>query len=535
MNKKLVIIFLAALIVIAALAYLAYASPAIGFTYNTPTNGSTQFPEIGGVLNFSISTNESFNTSCELMWNNNGTLFAMSNMSAANTSWQLNFNIPAANRTAINNARYRCGNTTPLKEWSNATSILYFWINDNTYTIQDLVVVNNSILSGIPKLNISMNNEKNATNCTFNYNAAGEQSALMGQSPNRRFWSNASALSWSDSSYGAQHNISYNCTDSAGNYSGSGLYFFKLDTAAPTFPATPVFSSIGNKSTGGNYITITANTTDANAGYCGASLYYGSDIRRNVSREVSFNSSANNANCTVNITPSDIAEDGYVEITPFVKDVAGNENVSSTNQSYIIYRLKTGWNVVTGYENKTLSQIAAEFTNVTYVSVFDNQPTMKNFTTFTVGGSTNSGVGSNHSANYSYGAAYVYVNADVVSMRRYYALPSAWTNATLWTNSTVGKPTWNLVGVTKQLTNLNTTMMQNVCTNTTGAIVGTNCANLTWFSFYSIQDGKFCSFYRNRLATSCSLTTAQYNLTRGDALWIAVQNTNVILMRGSWS
>jgi len=491
---------------------------------------------------------------------------------------------------------------------SATAGFLYFTPKNYAgYSILDRVIINNSILNAIPVLNITVVSE-NATNCTFNYDAAGEQSALMSQSPDRGFWTNASALSWTDTTFDTWDNITYNCTDSAGNYSGSGLLFFKLDTAAPTFPATPTFSSISNKSTGGNYLTVTINTTDANPSYCGLSLYYGSGTRRNISSEVSFNSTLNNALCYVNVTPSDIVEDGYVEIVPFVKDNAGNENTSTTNQSYIVYRLKTGWNIITGYQNKTLSQIAAEFTNVTYVSVFDNRGNMKNFTTFTVGGATNANTGANFSSDYSSGAAYVYVNSDVVSIRRYYSPPSSWQSVNLYHNTSASKPTWNLIGVTAQLTNLNSTIMQNVCGNYTlgtttnetvnftandtwvaltnslvlsasavmnesvsipagnwttnathiklvdtvgdvdplldynvtytytGAYSYANCANVTWVSFYSIQDGKFCSFYRNRLATSCSLTSAQYNLTRGDALWIATQpGVNITLARGSWS
>jgi hypothetical protein len=467
------------------------------------------------------------------MYANNGTLITMSNMSAANTSWQLAFNIPSADRTSTQNVTFKCGNTTALKEWYNTTNgFLFFTPKNAKYTILDRVIINNSILKTKSALNITIVSD-NATNCTFNYNNAGEQAALMTQS-NRGFWTNASTIvAWSETAFGTWSNITYNCTDSAGNYSGSGMYFFKLDTAAPTFPATPVFSSIGNKTTGGNYITLTINSTDANPSYCGASLYWSDGTRTNVSTEVSFNLSTTNANCSLNVTPSDITNDGYVEVVPFMKDNAGNENTSTTNQSYIFYRLKTGWNVITGYENKTLTQIAGEFTNVTYVSVWDNLN--KVFVTFTVGGATNSGIGSNITSNYSAGAAYIYVNANVNVMRRYYAPPAAWLNISLFSNNTTNTP-WNLVGITKQLTDLNATLMGNVCTNLTGTIVGANCANLTWFSYYSVQEGKFCSFYRNRLATSCARLTNETNLTRGDALWIAVQSgANVTLIRGSWS
>jgi hypothetical protein len=75
----------------------------------------------------------------------------------------------------------------------------------------------------------------------------------------------------------------------------------------------------------------------------------------------------------------------------------------------------------------------------------------------------------------------------------------------------------------------------NVSYTWTAAYSAANCANITWVSFWNPAENKYCSFYRNRLSTGCLYTSAQYNLTRGDALWIAVQNgINITLARGSW-
>jgi hypothetical protein len=311
------------------------------------------------------------------------------------------------------------------------------------------------------------------------------------------------------------------------------MYFFKLDTTVPTFTA-PTFT-LANKSTGGNYLNITANITDQNPGGCKASLYYTSGtIRNTTSSDVSYNASLNNTVCMVNITPADIVEDGKADVAMYSKDLAGNENISA-NQTYIFYRLKTGWNLITGYENKTVAQIAGEFTNVTYVSLWDNNE--KVFWTYTTGGSTNSTMGVNFSSNLSAGAEWVYVNADVVSMRRYYAVPTTWQNVSLFYNTSANLTTWNLIGVTKYLTDLNATMQRDACYNTTYQIPSgfANCSNVTWVSFWSTQENKFCTFYRGRLSTSCSLTADKYNLTSGDALMIAVQaNVNMTLDRSKW-
>jgi hypothetical protein len=330
-----------------------------------------------------------------------------------------------------------------------------------------------------------------------------------------------------DSGFGLYHNWTI-----YENGTAAGFGYFKVDSTIPTFNSAPGYA-LGNKSTGGNYLNVSVNISDINPSGCKASLYWGDSTITNASSEVSYNASAQNDFWFVNVTPSDITKDGYAEVVVTAKDQAGNENITPTNGTYIFYRLKAGWNVITGYENKTLTQIAAEFTNVTYVSVWDN--INKAFATFTTGGSTNANIGANFSSNHSSGAVFVYVNADVVSMRRYYAVPTAWQNITLFSNNTTNTP-WNLIGVIKQLTNLNSTIMRNNCTNSSGSTAyGPNCANITWISFWSSTENKFCSFYRNRLATSCSLTSDLYNLTRGDALWLAVQSgVNITLMRGSW-
>ncbi len=594
-----------AAMVILAMPQQAYAAVSYS-SYDSPTNGSTVYSELTDyTMNVTITISERVNTSCQMMWADNQTLFDMTSLdTAVNTSWNYSWVTPAASRNGDwQNMRFKCGNTTALKVWSNAT-LLYYKLKDADYTILDRVIANNSIFSYIPALNITIVSDS-ATNCTFDINATGAQSSLMAQSPNRGFWSNYSENVWADTAFGESHNITYNCTDSAGNYSSSASHiYFKIDTVIPIFSA-PAFGSIGNYSTSGNIIPVWFNITDENPSHCGLSLFYGSGNRRNISSEVSYSIAANTYNCSINVTPSDIVEDGYVEVTPLTRDAAGNENTTA-NQSYIIYRLKTGWNTVTFYENKTLAQIAGMFPNVVYISVFDNRDNMKNFSTYTVGGSTNSGLISNLSSNYGYGAVYVYVSADTVIMSRYYAPPTAWLTLNLSSNSTSGKTAWNLVGVTKQLTDLNATVMKDACSNfsttTTNETVNftanntwiapantkmisvssiknmtfslglgnftynathiklydlaglidpllyynmtytwtvnyahSYCGNITWTAWYDTQNAKSCGFYRNRLSTGCAYTSAQWNLTRGDGLWMAVSNNlNISLARGSW-
>jgi hypothetical protein len=336
-----------------------------------------------------------------------------------------------------------------------------------------------------------------------------------------------------DSGWGLYHNWTiWESVNTATNITNTYRGFFKVDSAVPTFNV-PQYAAIGNKTTGGNFINGTVNISDLNPSGCQAALYWSDGTWTNFSTEVVYNTSVNNSRCEVNVTPADIIKDGKADFLIRAKDQAGNINVTPTNQSYVFYRLKAGWNLVTGYENKTVTQIAAEFTNVTYVSLWDNNK--KVFWTYTVGGATNASMGANFSSNLSAGAAYVYVNADVVSMRRWYAVPATWQNVSLFHNTSANLTTWNLIGVTKYITDLNATMQRDVCANFSGTNVGANCTNITWVSFWSSSENKMCSFYRGRISTSCSLTADKYNLTSGDALFIAVQaGVNMTLNRNGW-
>lgn len=503
----------------------ALANPSI--TINAPTNYTTVYPEPTGSFNVTITSNESHNVTCKLQYNLNGTMIAMSNTSAANTSWKYDFIVPVTARNGNwQNISFSCGNTSALTTWTNSTPLL-FRLKDADYSILDRAITNSTMLSSNASLNITIVSD-NATNCTYNLNNAGK--ALMSQSPNRGFWTNASAVANPETAFGAWNNITYNCSDSSGNFSSITTYF-KLDLTDPSFPATPAFT-LGNKSTGGNYLNITANVSDKNPGGCMASIYWDNGAIFNSTGEVSYSTAVENGVCMVNVTSSDIAHDGYAEIMIASKDQAGHY-AKETNQSYIIRRLKAGWNLATGFENKTLAQIAAEVPNVTYVSVWDNE--QKVYWTHIVGGSVNATLGSNLSTNMSSGAAYIYVTQDVTLIRRYYAVPSAWANTSIMHNMTAGKQPINLIGVTKAITDLNATMMKNVCYNSTGGISFANCANITWVTWYSELDGKYCAYYRNRLSVGCSLTSDKYNLTIGDSLWISTQNgANFTLGRSGW-
>lgn len=502
------------------------------FTFNYPVNASTIYPEVGATHNFTITLNESVQT-CDIIWGNNNTFINLTAISAANISWKYDSWYPRQNG-AWRDIRYKCGNTT--KYWSNDTvGVHRYRLKDASYTILEKVIVNNSILNAIPgALNITMASNENATNCTFFYNNV---QADMSQSPTREFWSNTSELGWSDSAFGTYHNISYNCTDSCDNRTASGVYRFKLDTAVPTFPGTPTFTLV-NHSSGGNKLLLTFNVSDKNPLSCQVRLVYSDGTIINASGEVDYNASIENYNCSFNVTPSDISKDGYVDVTPTALDDAGNRNTSPTTQSWIMYRLKTGWNLVTSYENKTLAGITAEFKNVSYVSVWDN--INKSFSTFTTGSATNANIRANFTSKYSAGASYIYVAADVTSMRRYYTPPTTWLNTTLYYNSSAERTSWNIVAITKMILDANATIAVNdTCADyATGNLTyGPYCGNITWVAWWDIQNGEFCSFYRNRLSAGCNYRSNQINLTRGDAVWIAVQpdmDKNLTLMRGSW-
>lgn len=534
---KKIISILSLIFTLALISGLANAANNISFTYTYPTNASTIYPLFGGTHQITLTTNATILT-CQFMWNNNGTLFSMTPTSATNRTWNYTSWVPPTLNGNWQNLRYKCGNATYM--WSNATSLHQFKIKDSaSYAFVDRIILNNSVRSTRPIMNISVYD--NATNCTFNFDSRGLNGSMMqspAKEPYRVYWTNASALNFPETAYGEWHNITYQCQDSCGNVTNSSRYFFKLDLTSPTISGTPTFA-LGNKSAGGNYLNVTFNVTDKNPLGCGVRLYYKDGTIINASGDYSYNNTPEWAFCYINVTPEDIEKDGYAVVVPAANDDAGHRDISWTNQSWVFYRLKTGWNIITGFENKTTAQMASEFTNITYVSLWDNLN--KSFTTYTTGGSTNSGLASNLSTRYGAGAVHFYVNDDVVSMRRHYAVADSWYNATLYHNTTTTKSSWNLVGITSNLTDLNNSLIFkfDLCVNSTGGNYSSKsyCNNvITWTSWYDIQNGQTCSFYRNRLATSCSgIKSTELNASIGDALWIAVSDSNnVTLNRRKW-
>jgi hypothetical protein len=595
------------------------------FTYANPLNDTLYFNLSTGYARFiNMSTNVSFVT-CKFMWNNNQTYFFLKNNSYANTTWinASSYTFFDNNPGSWNNFTFWCNNGTNNMTYTNSSTLKYKMFSSTSYTISNWIINNYSGYASMPLLNITTSRSvKECYMLNDTFSTIGMKNLTVHNhtdgSTESQFWGNASSLINIPSSlFGDYHNITFWCTDAYGNKtwlntSKTNLVNYFLDKAKSTFPGNLSWS-LGNY-TGGNYVQLWFNISDNNPSKCWAGLhYYKDNTIKNTTGTASYDTSLSVgttglANCSINITPSDITKDGYVEIFGYAMDAVGNQNKTDTNRSYIVYRMKTGWNMVTGFENKTLNQIAGEFTNVSYVSVWDELN--KTFTTFTVGGATNSGILANFSSVYGAGATYIYVTEDIVSMRRYYAIPTTWANVTLYANATTGKTSWNMVGINRNITNLNMTLInQSACRNYTYTITNdslnftdngtfipftnknvttvilvsnlsltvpalnysyntthinitdpngilgykfnrtfnvtylraiswadTSCSDFTWVSWYNIQLGKYCSFYYNRLATSCSgYLSNNISLDKGDALWIALrEGVNVTLDRSKW-
>jgi len=632
--KKILILPLIALMFIVCSMGIASAHVGhdnISVTFDFPKNGSTLLNNTWTTQRFNITLNESVNKSCEAEFNSNGTWIEMTATAATNVSYYFDFTSSTLTgdwQAVI----YRCGNVTGFKSYSNFTdSVLYYKLSNAVLAPLNRAFLNNSIIARNEALNVTTGS-LNASNCTYQLDGGVgrvwlNQTGLMTRTGGWQWWTNTSEMALSNTTFGTNpgtyHNITFNCSNSIGTWYSSDTIFFKVDAIQPTILYSGMAYTLGNATTGGNYLNVTFNITDNNPSRCYLKLRWGSDNSfKNVSSWLTYDptqyitSSTNNtANgvCKVSILPTDVTKDGYVEVVPSAQDEAGNGNSTTLwNQSYIFYRMKTGWNLVAGFENKSLTAIGNEFKNVTYVSVWDNLANMKNFTTWTFGGSTNGATIVNFSTTQGSGGTYIYVSADIVSIRRYYDMPVGWSNVSLYSNTSVGKTTWNMVAINRNITNINASLFSNVaCTNLTyeitnqsinfaandtdyalgyyalsiisiknrthifyssnytggsnwtvstnlsyirinvdgGNIIGVYnvsyigslnlvraCNNITWVSWYNVQLGKPCSFFRNRLATSCpGYLSNSISVDRGDAIWIAIQNgVNITFDRSKW-
>jgi len=374
-------------------------------------------------------------------------------------------------------------------------------------------------------LNISVSPDNNASVCSYDFGFTNNTVTTafvtnMTNSTSNSFH-NASAVGIpDDSALNGWHNVTFRC------YNGSDWYnetvLFGLDSTNPSIDN--INYNISNQTSGGHSVNYTFNVTDRHTRMCGVRIYDPWGEMTNVTGTLLDGSNVEDGRCDVDISSSEFSFNGNYTLEPWAQDYL-DLNGTGTNLSVNVYKLAVGWNHVSISDNVTLSSIANNMTNVSYVSVYDNL--YKNYTTFTTGSSTNANFRTN-----STNATYIYVSENVTMIRVYHT-DNFCRNMSLYKTSTSG---WNQMGVRTSVS-LNQTMY-----NSTGPIykydntlnASFTSENITYVSYRNATLGKYCSARRGFTATSCS---PEFNVTdikpaRGEAIWILV-NENITYDRGA--
>jgi len=379
------------------------------------------------------------------------------------------------------------------------------------------------------KLNISISPANNATFCSYDFGFYNNTvttaflTNMTNSTTTNTSFHNATAVSINtDSGFDGWHNVTFRCRNGTDWYNTTVL--FGMDQTAPI--VNNMTYTLAN-TTGGNLINVTFNVSDNHTYSCPVRI-----IDMNGAVENTINATiwdyAWNGRCNIVLYPSNFTKTGAYTIQGTAEDLFGNSSVSIQNISVNVWKLKTGWNLLTLFENLTMNVTAYMIPNISYVSSYHNL--FKNYTTLTKGLSTYAGILLNAT-----NATYLYVSQDNTLIRPYYSI-NTWTNVTLYDNGTglSGASGWNQMGIKSSQT-LNETLY-----NSSMRILGPNGesntsytnANITYVAYYNATLGKMCSAKRGMKTTSCypDFNVTDITVQRGEAIWILV-DTNITYER----
>jgi hypothetical protein len=363
--------------------------------------------------------------------------------------------------------------------------------------------------------------------------------------------SNTSLTAWGvnisalvESPVGKSYNFTCHATNQTGTASRatSDYYFFEIDSQAPTMSVHWNYW-LYNMS-GGNFIEVFQNISDANTDACKLKIWYESVtpavnpqtttktfVVGNTLAGTVLSTATHEKNCTLNITWSNIetaGTRGQFIIEGWTNDSAGREVTSKQNLTIVYNKLVAGYWTPLGHveASRTLLQWAykAYFMNISYVSVFNNTYGLHNFTTYRANYSANN-ISVIDAGNVS--GLYIYptvnwglIRYDSTSTSNCW-LYAANTTVNLTLVPTGIKTPWNLVAV--------------VYTNTTASIANKS-ASITFISWHNASD--------TRCPGGCYVThkkgwdfNANVTVYRGEAIWIltstngTIYNTGVPLLR----
>ena len=511
----------------------------------------------------------------------------------SNTNWTNSSAIHASNGDAWRYVAFKCVDAFGNTSWSNSSSgtggavrwkLNEFAANSLTFTL--LNMTNGTAYTSLKTNPFNFNITHTATTCYGAWNYT-QSLAFANTSGNRQYWTNNSVLSTSpaETGYGIWHTYDFNCSDLYGNSSSSSVYYIKIDATNPVI--NDVSISLGNNSAlNSNNLTIRFNVTDKSPylNYIYTVFPNGTAVNFTTTDSVT----STNSTTSVTLTGSNLPIDGVYYFNLTAIDLAGNVG-RGLNYSYTVTKTKSGeWMPISIYKNVTLAQIAAEMPNVTYVQIYDNF--YKNFTIYQVGLSTNANVIVNETLN----ATMIKTTGDISYIRapaitfdsvainmwtggwNFYAPVSKKSlNATMYASTACGNASATITNETFNTTSsisvlypsiitvtsiANTTYtvpaanytytattvnftdaskgivrsnIYNITYTWTPAYSYSNCANVTYISWYNQTSGMNCVARRGFTATSCSgLTSTGITPELGEPLWMLTK-TNISFSRSS--
>jgi len=383
---------------------------------------------------------------------------------------------------------------------------------------------NATLFTSEPIFNITTNDT--AVNTSYYFN--GESAvALINDTTANTSWSNSSALSLADSPFDGFNNVTFSATNTTSTIWSNtsltaGYTFFKLDSASPIIDTLTLdFRNTTDNTTleGGNYLNFTFNASEREYRTIYVTIYLPNGTVVNSTVTPTSLTTTENRFVSVNISGADLPIDGLYQIEAHVEDSSARDT-AGTNQSIIVTRLKADvFNLVTWNENITLSGISDRIPNLTSVSIYDNRIGFKNFTTFTIGTSTNQNVAVNESLN----STYLLPSSDLLLIRIFQTGAYGNTNVTLETGG------WNLVGLVTTLTLNESMYATDAYVNITLGAADFN--NVTYASWYNGTSGLFCSAFQSFTITSCSgFTVTGITIREDSGLWI-LTNDNMTVNR----
>ena len=262
----------------------------------------------------------------------------------------------------------------------------------------------------------------------------------------------------------------------------------------------PVVANTYNLTISDSKMTWKVEVTTANPDLCKANLYNRTGgLERTITGAFS-EVGASSANCTGNVTASDVGVEGAFTLEFNVTDDSGTATASS-NLSGVYNSISSGWNLISySGADRNISMICDEIEYCTSVSYYDNEDS--SFTTYvTSTPSVNNGTFINAGD-----AIYVYVSSNsAVLCNDFLPTSGVAENITLYDGG------WNVFGLTRA---------SNVSAVHNALDVDFSDQNITWASQYNASASTFYSCSRAAdICTGTTINAANLSLVKGEAVW----------------